>query len=82
MKHAEAEEVVVKLEIQRDTLTVVIRDDGKGFDINQKKSNSFGLIGMKERVEILEGQLSIDSTIGRGTVVLIQVPLEDNRFGI
>ncbi|MCQ6277121.1 sensor histidine kinase [Bacillus sp. V3B] len=77
MKHAEAKEVVVKLEITRNQLTVVIRDNGKGFDINKRKSNSFGLIGMRERVEILEGQLSIDSTVGKGTVVLIQVPLAD-----
>lgn len=77
MKHAEAKEVVVKLEIKRDNLTVIIRDNGKGFDLNKKQCNSFGLIGMRERVEILEGQLSIDSTIGKGTIVLIQVPLED-----
>jgi two-component system, NarL family, sensor histidine kinase DegS len=76
MKHAQAKEVVVKLEIKRDTLTLVIHDNGKGFDINQKKFNSFGLIGMRERVEILEGQISIDSTIGKGTVVLIEVPLQ------
>lgn len=77
MKHSEAKEIVVKLEMKRDHITVVIRDDGKGFDINQKKANSFGLIGMKERVEILDGEISIDSKIGQGTIVMIQVPLAD-----
>ncbi|WP_428909661.1 sensor histidine kinase [Niallia sp. Krafla_26] len=75
MKHAEATEVTVKLEILRDYITVVVRDNGKGFDMEQKKPNSFGLIGMGERVDILDGNLSIDSQIGNGTVVVIQVPL-------
>ena len=77
MKHAEAREVSVKLEIQRDFITVVVRDNGKGFDMEQKKTNSFGLIGMRERVDILDGELSIDSQIGKGTVVVIQLPLID-----
>ncbi|WP_338449537.1 sensor histidine kinase [Niallia oryzisoli] len=75
MKHAEASEVVVKLEFQRDFLTVIVRDNGKGFDVNQKKPNSFGLIGMRERVELLEGELSLDSKPGKGTIVIIQVPV-------
>ena len=73
---AGAKEIVVKLEMKKQNVTIVIRDDGKGFDTKMKKSNSFGLIGMRERVEILEGELSIDSHIGKGTVVIIQDPLE------
>ena len=76
MKHAEAKDIVVKLEMKKQNVTIVIKDNGKGFDTKMKKSDSFGLIGMKERVEILEGELSIDSHIGKGTVVMIQVPLE------
>jgi len=75
MKHAAASEVVVKLEFQRDHLTVIVRDNGKGFDVSKKKPNSFGLIGMKERVELLEGELSLDSKEGSGTMVIIQVPI-------
>lgn len=75
MKHAEASEVVVKLEFQRDFLTVIVRDNGKGFDVSQKKPNSFGLIGMRERVELLEGELSLDSKPGKGTIVIIQIPV-------
>ena len=76
MKHAEAKDIVVKLEMKKQNVTIVIKDNGNGFDTKMKKSDSFGLIGMKERVEILEGELSIDSQIGKGTVVMIQVPLE------
>jgi two-component system, NarL family, sensor histidine kinase DegS len=76
IKHAAAHEIKVKLEISRNSISVVVRDDGKGFDINVDKPESFGILGMKERVELLQGQLSIDSNIGRGTIVIIQVPLE------
>ncbi|MEX3714711.1 sensor histidine kinase [Cytobacillus horneckiae] len=75
IKHAESNEIAVKLEINKMRVAVVIKDDGKGFDINEKKAQSFGIIGMRERVELLEGQLSIDSHIGRGTIVIIQIPL-------
>ncbi|MGD6902931.1 sensor histidine kinase [Bacillus infantis] len=74
LKHAEAKEIKVKLEIRNDSISVVIRDDGKGFDTGQKKPESFGMIGMRERVELLEGQISFDSKINAGTIVLIQVP--------
>ncbi|OXT16745.1 histidine kinase [Bacillus sp. OG2] len=75
LKHAEAREIQVKLEIKKSNAVAVIKDNGKGFDINEKKDESFGLIGMRERVELLEGQLSIDSKFNTGTVVLIQIPL-------
>ncbi|WP_079506655.1 sensor histidine kinase [Mesobacillus jeotgali] len=75
LKHAQATLIQVKLEIKRDHVMVVIKDDGKGFDINEKKPESFGLLGIKERVELLEGELSIHSKIGTGTLVIIQVPM-------
>lgn len=76
LKHAEAREIVVKLELTRDHVTVVVKDNGKGFDIREKKKDSFGLIGMRERVDLLEGHLTIDSSVGAGTVIMIQVPFE------
>ncbi|MFE8696482.1 sensor histidine kinase [Cytobacillus sp. FJAT-53684] len=75
IKHANPREIQVKMEIEKAKVTVVIKDDGIGFDLSQKKKDSFGLIGMRERVELLEGQLSIDSNIGKGTVILIQIPI-------
>ncbi|WP_168412925.1 sensor histidine kinase [Bacillus salacetis] len=75
LKHSEAAEILVKLEITKEKVTVIIKDNGKGFDIKEKKSGSFGIMGMKERVEILDGEMSIDSKVGSGTVILVQVPL-------
>ncbi|MEI2401275.1 sensor histidine kinase [Niallia taxi] len=77
LKHAEAKTILVKIEMRRDQVIVVIKDDGKGFDKSVKKQESFGLIGMRERVELLEGELSIDSKIGAGTLVMINVPVKN-----
>ncbi|QPC47524.1 sensor histidine kinase [Mangrovibacillus cuniculi] len=75
LKHAKAREIHVKLELKRDVVQVVVKDNGVGFDQTQKKEGSFGLMGMKERVDLLNGELSIDSKLGEGTIVMIQVPL-------
>lgn len=77
LKHSGASEIQVKLEITKDKVTVIIKDNGKGFDTTQKKNGSFGIMGMKERVDILDGEMSIDSKAGSGTVILVQVPLTE-----
>jgi two-component system sensor histidine kinase DegS len=75
LKHAEASEIQVKMEIKNCRLFLMVKDNGKGFDITEKKENAFGLIGMKERVELLEGKMNIQSQIGVGTTIFIQIPL-------
>lgn len=75
VKHAEANEINVKIEIMDDKVTVLVKDDGKGFDVCSKREGSFGIIGMQERVDLLNGTLTIDSKIGQGTKIFIQVPL-------
>ncbi|KGX86786.1 sensor histidine kinase [Pontibacillus marinus] len=75
LKHAEAKTIQVKFELKRNNVNIVVKDDGKGFDTNEKKEKSFGIVGMKERIEMLDGEITIDSSIGEGTVIMIQVPL-------
>jgi len=75
LKHAEATHIQVKVEVKKDNITVVIKDNGKGFDLHTQKTGSFGIMGMKERVDLLEGDITIDSKVGGGTVILIRVPL-------
>lgn len=74
IKHAEASLIKVKLEIGKQNIILVIQDNGKGFDTKLEQENSFGLIGMKERVEMLEGSLKIKSTRSHGTHVYIKIP--------
>ncbi|RDE36301.1 histidine kinase [Parageobacillus thermoglucosidasius] len=75
LKHAEATKIEVKTEMCSGQLLVMVKDDGKGFDTTVKKENAFGLMGMKERVDLLEGTLTIRSKIGVGTTIFIRIPL-------
>ncbi|MBT2716913.1 sensor histidine kinase [Bacillus sp. ISL-57] len=74
LKHADPKQIQVKLSISKEMVTVVVKDDGKGFDSSIQKEGSFGLVGMRERVELLEGEMTIDSQPGAGTLVFIQIP--------
>lgn len=74
-KHAKASHVHVKIEEQKTKFTVVIKDNGKGFDQTEKKEGSFGLVGMKERVNMLKGQLVIRTKPNDGTTIIISIPI-------
>ncbi|NCU16709.1 sensor histidine kinase [Pallidibacillus pasinlerensis] len=76
LKHAKPTEIQVKLEVNLHRVTAIIKDDGIGFDPSVKKEGSFGICGMKERVELLEGKLAIQSEKGVGTKVIIDVPIK------
>ena len=55
-----------------------IADDGKGFDMNIKKRiDSYGIIGMKERAYLLDANLSIESQLGKGTKIHIEMPFSN-----
>ncbi len=79
-KHAQATQVSIGLEKHDQALRISIEDDGKGFDLEeikarQLKDKGFGLIGMKERVESLGGDLKIVTHPGGGTKIIATVPL-------
>ncbi|ONI68104.1 hypothetical protein BWI15_34230 [Kribbella sp. ALI-6-A] len=76
VRHAEATRVVVTLRVLADELRVEIRDDGRGFDPEVARSGGrHGLAGMRERVRIHHGTLTIDSALGAGTNVAARIPL-------
>lgn len=79
IKHAEAEQIIVQLEITKKEAIATITDNGKGFEQSEKKEKSFGIIGMHERVEILGGDIKINSKIGTGTKISIVIPIEKNN---
>lgn len=76
-KHGEATEIKVKIEIATSKVIIVIKDNGKGFDPSIKKEGSFGLVGMRERVNMLHGKIELQSKLNQGTTVYIEIPLED-----
>jgi two-component system sensor histidine kinase DegS len=89
-KHSKAKNVKIKIEFSMTNLNVVIEDDGIGFNVSNnlkedsKTNSGFGIIGMKERAELLEGKLGIKSEMGQGTKIIVTIPInkkEDNYEG-
>lgn len=78
-RHANAHTVSVILSQQNEQSVLEIRDDGDGFDQAQIKSGSFGLLGMRERVLAIGGQLHIDTAPGEGTRIIASIPLNIER---
>jgi len=79
-KHAKATEVRITLNNKEDLLLLQVIDNGVGFDQTlSKRTDSYGLIGMKERVYLLEGKLNITSEINKGTLVEVVLPYEINK---
>jgi two-component system sensor histidine kinase DegS len=75
LKHAAGSRVAVRLSRREDTVTLVVHDDGIGFDPANVRDGSLGLLGMRERVALLGGRLSIESSEGAGTMVKAEVPV-------
>jgi two-component system NarL family sensor kinase len=76
MKHAQARNVVLRLAIEPDQAVVTIEDDGRGFTVDDRKPDRFGLIGLSERVRLLGGQLRVEATPGIGARIEASVPLD------
>jgi PAS domain S-box-containing protein len=75
VRHAGARRVGVVIERRDDKAIAMVEDDGQGFDVNQALgSGRLGLLGMRERMEMLGGSLTIESTPGCGTTVYAVVP--------
>jgi PAS domain S-box-containing protein len=81
LKHAHARQVWVTLARNAHHVTLTVRDDGQGFDPSRisAPSEGLGLKGMRERIEMLGGQLAIESRDGQGTCLTARVPLEQNQ---
>ena len=76
-KHARAGRVDVVLEHHADYLSLIVEDDGQGFDAASLEfsGNRFGLISMRERAALVGADLQIESAPGRGTTVVVRAPL-------
>jgi len=80
VKHARANTVIIRLEFLANNLRLFVYDNGKGFSTEKLKvksediSGGFGLISMRERVELLNGSMNISSEPGKGTRLDIMIP--------
>jgi signal transduction histidine kinase len=78
VKHAAARNIDIKLRYESDSLMLSVQDDGSGFDtenIIPLGIGHYGLTGMRERAERIGGRLTLKSQIGRGTELLVEVPI-------
>ncbi|MGI9154551.1 MAG: sensor histidine kinase [Rubrivivax sp.] len=74
-RHAQANQVQVRLAVGADGLDLRVVDNGCGFDTNGDRAGRFGLLGMRERAQRLGAQLEVTSARGVGTQVRVRMPL-------
>jgi two-component system, NarL family, sensor histidine kinase UhpB len=76
VKHANAANATLRIARDGDRLRLTVTDDGAGFDPDTVPRGHLGLIGMRQRVELVGGELRVESRSGRGTIIEASVPLE------
>jgi two-component system, NarL family, nitrate/nitrite sensor histidine kinase NarX len=80
-KHANASHVVISLEVkQQGNLFLTIQDNGRGFSEKGKKNEHYGLIIMRDRVELLRGYFDISSELGRGTKITVNYKIAADKL--
>lgn len=77
-KHAQAKKSVIKFKFTNGKIAITITDNGRGFKVPEMLSNfaragKLGLVGMKERVRLLSGEFLLESQVGKGTIVKVEV---------
>lgn len=79
LKYAQAQKIEVRIEDSHDTLKISIFDDGIGFDL---KTTDFGngLHNIKKRARDINSEIAIQSTPGKGTKIILEIPADENRF--
>jgi len=76
VRHANAHLIESSIRVSDDNIVLEIRDDGQGMDLSEgPKKKSFGLLGIKERVFLLNGQYTLSSEVGKGTHLMVSIPL-------
>ena len=75
VKHARARSVSILVVRRGGSVTAVVEDDGTGFDPDRVAADGLGLLGMRERVALIDGRLTVESSAGTGTTLAAEVPL-------
>jgi len=77
-RHADAKTVAVAVEVRDGNLTLMVADDGRGITEDQiSRPDSYGIMGIRERVRALGGEVTFEGAPERGTRVLVSIPLEN-----
>ncbi|WP_106766937.1 sensor histidine kinase [Paenibacillus faecalis] len=79
LRHAKADRMDIRIQRKQNTVRVTLRDDGVGFEADEKKQASYGLSTMQERVTELGGSIQFITAPGKGTRIEISVPIVDEE---
>jgi PAS domain S-box-containing protein len=79
-KYASAAQVTILLERRGEELVLVVEDDGCGFDLDavRRRADGLGLVGMRERAQIVDARIEIETAPGNGTSIFVRVPLRSD----
>lgn len=85
-KHSGAQNANIRIEFTKEQINLLISDDGKGFDKSKLKAarredGGYGLMSMRERVELLNGKFDIKTIRDKGTKIFVSIPLDINEEG-
>ena len=76
LKYGQSENIMIQLSADVHEISLLIEDNGKGFDINEvKQKDGIGLRNMQLRTEVLKGRIEIDSALNKGTTIIVEIPL-------
>lgn len=79
-RHANATAVTLQISHANGLLTLLIVDNGQGFDPKQTADDRFGLVGMSERAKLMNGRLTLNTTSNQGTEIIVKIPIVDGRI--
>jgi signal transduction histidine kinase len=80
MNHAQATQIQIQIDMAQEQVTAVVEDNGSGFNVDDalnSNNKTIGLATLRERTEMLGGELNIQSNIGQGTRIEFSIPIAD-----
>jgi len=82
VKHSNAKDIRIIIEQYQHSIRIHVKDNGVGFDFDSivdSHDESFGLIGMRERIELIDGEFEVETYPGGGTVIKVKIPIEESE---
>jgi len=74
VRHAQATRAGVLLERRKDSILAIVEDNGVGFDLKAVSGDHLGVVGLQERADMLGGTIHIESSAGKGSTIILEVP--------
>ena len=88
-KHSKADRTVIRIQVNDGMLKATVSDNGVGFDYDRRlkhnkdniSTDGYGIYGMRQRAELLKGKLNLESQLGKGTTIVLDVPIQLKKKG-